>query len=71
MFGPHGKPGHVIMDGSWSGQLSALVRRGQQVPGYLFGTFILAYGTEILKVSRDFLLVAVLAASVASLVSRP
>ena len=51
--------------------LSALVRLGQQAPGYLFGTFILAYGTEILKVSRDFLLVAVLAAAAVSPVSTP
>jgi MFS family permease len=50
--------------------LSALVRLGQQAPGYLFGTFILAYGTEILKISRDFLLV-VLAAAAVSLVSTP
>jgi MFS family permease len=48
-----------------------LVRLGQQAPGYLFGTFILAYGTEILKVPRDFLLVAVIAASAVSLVSTP
>jgi MFS family permease len=51
--------------------LSALVRLGQQAPGYLFFTFILAYGTEILKVSRDFLLVAVLAGTAVSLVSTP
>src|SRR6516162_1884335 len=51
--------------------LSALVRLGQQAPGYLFSTFILAYGTEILKVSRDFLLVAALAAAAVSLVSVP
>ena len=47
------------------------MRLGQQAPGYLFGTFILAYGTEILKVSRDFLLVAALAAAAVSLVSVP
>jgi MFS family permease len=51
--------------------LSALVRLGQQAPGYVFGTFILAYGTEILKVPRDFVLVAVLAMSAVSLVSTP
>ena len=51
--------------------LSALVRLGQQTPGYIFIAFIFSYGTEILKVPRDFLLVAVLAASAVSLMSTP
>jgi MFS family permease len=51
--------------------LTALVRLGQQAPGYIFISFIFSYGTEILKVPRDFLLVAVLAASSLSLVTTP
>jgi len=51
--------------------LSALVRLAQQAPGYLFSTFILAYGTEVLKVPRDFVLVAVVTASAVSLMSTP
>ena len=51
--------------------LSALVRLAQQAPGYLFTTFILTYGTQILKVPRDFLLVALLVMSTVSFVTTP
>src|SRR5947208_4855475 len=44
--------------------LSALVRMGEQAPFYIFTAFIFAYGVNTLKVSQDFLLTAVLAASV-------
>jgi len=47
--------------------ISALARLGENAPFYVFTSFILAYGTEQLKVDRDFLLEAVLAASVMSL----
>jgi metabolite-proton symporter len=51
--------------------LSALVKVAEQAPAYLFITFILSYGTEILKVSRDFLLVALLAYSTISFITIP
>src|SRR5262245_9475593 len=50
---------------------SAFARVAEQAPFYIFTAFIFAYGTGTLKVSRDFLLVAVLAASVLSFVSIP
>jgi metabolite-proton symporter len=51
--------------------LTALCRMGEQAPFYLFTAFIFAYGTVTLKISRDFLLVAVLTASVLSFVMIP
>ena len=51
--------------------LSAFARLAEQAPFYIFTAFIFAYGTGSLKVSRDFLLVAVLTASVVSFVSIP
>jgi metabolite-proton symporter len=51
--------------------LSALVRMAEQAPFYIFTAFIFSYGIVSLKVSRDFLLFAVLAASVVSFVSIP
>jgi metabolite-proton symporter len=51
--------------------LSAFARLAEQAPFYIFTAFIFAYGTGTLHVSRDFLLLAVLAASVLSFVSIP
>src|SRR4051812_5171162 len=51
--------------------LSALPRMAQQAPFYIFTAFVFSYGTGTLEVSRDFLLVAVLCASVVSFVSIP
>jgi len=51
--------------------LSAFARMAEQAPFYIFTAFIFAYGTGTLKVSRDFLLIAVLAASILSFVSIP
>jgi metabolite-proton symporter len=51
--------------------LSALVRMAEQAPFYIFTAFIFSYGIGTLKVSRDFLLFAVLAAAVLSFVSIP
>jgi metabolite-proton symporter len=51
--------------------LSALARMAEQAPFYIFTAFIFSYGVNTLHVSRDFLLVAVLAASVLSFVSIP
>src|SRR5580693_4246306 len=51
--------------------LSALARMAEQAPFYIFTAFVFSYGTGTLKVSRDFLLFAVLAASVLSFISIP
>jgi metabolite-proton symporter len=51
--------------------LSALARMAEQTPFYIFTAFVFAYGIGTLKISRDFLLVAVLTASVVSFVSIP
>jgi metabolite-proton symporter len=51
--------------------LSAFARMGEQAPFYIFTAFIFAYATGTLHVSRDFVLVAVLVASILSFVSIP
>jgi metabolite-proton symporter len=51
--------------------LSAFARMAEQAPFYIFTAFIFSYGTHSLNVSRDFLLTAVLAASVLSFFSIP
>src|SRR5947209_8157141 len=51
--------------------LSALVRLAEQAPFYIFTAFVFSYGIATLKVSRDFLLFAVLTASILSFVSIP
>ncbi len=51
--------------------LSAFSRLAEQAPYYIFTAFVFAYGTGTLKLSRDFLLVAVLCAAVLSFVSVP
>jgi MFS family permease len=51
--------------------LSALARLAEQAPFYIFTAFVYAYGVSTLQVSRDFLLLAVLSASVLSFVSIP
>jgi metabolite-proton symporter len=51
--------------------LSALARMAEQAPFYIFTAFVFSYGTGTLKVSRDFLLTAVLAASILSFFSIP
>lgn len=51
--------------------LSAFARMAEQAPFYIFTAFVFSYGTGTLHVSRDFLLVAVLAAAVLSFVSIP
>lgn len=51
--------------------LCALLRMAEQAPFYIFTAFIFSYGVGTLKVSRDFLLVAVLAASTLSFISIP
>jgi len=51
--------------------ITALLRMGEQAPFYIFTAFIFAYGTTSLKVSKDFLLTAVLAAAVLSFFTIP
>ncbi len=51
--------------------LSALVRMAEQAPFYIFTAFVFAYATGVLKMSRDFVLTSVLAASVLSFVTIP
>jgi MFS family permease len=51
--------------------LSALLRMAEQAPFYIFTAFIFSYGTSTLKESKDFLLIAVLAASVLSFFTIP
>jgi MFS family permease len=51
--------------------LSAFARMAEQAPFYIFTAFVFGYGITTLKVDRDFLLVAVLAASLVSFVSIP
>jgi metabolite-proton symporter len=51
--------------------LSAFARMAEQAPFYIFTAFIFAYGVGALKVSRDFLLVAVLCAAVLSFITIP
>ena len=51
--------------------LSALLRMAEQAPFYIFTAFIFAYAVGTLKMSRDFVLTAVLVASVVSFVTIP
>ncbi len=51
--------------------LTALCRMGEQAPFYVFTAFVFAYGTAVLHLDRNFLLLAVLAASSISFVSIP
>ncbi|SKA34024.1 metabolite-proton symporter [Enhydrobacter aerosaccus] len=51
--------------------LSALLRISEQAPFYIFTAFIFAYATGTLKMSRDFVLTAVLVASLLSFISIP
>jgi MFS family permease len=51
--------------------LSAFARMSEQAPFYIFTAFVFAYGIGTLHMSRDFLLTAVLVASVVSLFTIP
>ena len=51
--------------------LSAFARMAEQAPFYIFTAFIFSYGIETLHISRNFLLTAVLSASVLSFISIP
>jgi MFS family permease len=51
--------------------LSALARMSEQAPFYIFTAFIFAYAVNTLKMERNFILVAVMAAAVVSFVTIP
>ncbi len=51
--------------------LSALARLSEQAPFYILTAFIFAYAVNTLKMNRDFILAAVMAAAVVSFVSIP
>ena len=51
--------------------LCALLRLAEQAPFYIFTAFVFAYGVNTLKMPRNFILFAVLAASCLSFVSIP
>jgi MFS family permease len=51
--------------------LTALCRMGEQAPFYIFTAFVFTYGTTVLKVPRDLILIAVLTASVVSFFTIP
>jgi MFS family permease len=51
--------------------LTALCRMGEQAPFYIATAFVFAYGTGTLQLRRDFLLTAVLTATVISFVMTP
>jgi metabolite-proton symporter len=51
--------------------LSALARLSEQTPFYIFTAFIFAYAVNTLKMDRNFILAAVMAAAVVSFVTIP
>jgi MFS family permease len=51
--------------------LSALARTAEQAPAYIYLAFVFAYGTQVLHTPRDFLLTALIAAGLVSLVTIP
>jgi MFS family permease len=51
--------------------LTAFARMGEQAPGYIYIAYIFTYGTTVLGVSRDFLLVGVLATALLSVLWVP
>ena len=61
----------VIKDHPKEILLSAFARMAEQAPFYIFTAFVFSYGIGTLHLSRDFLLTAVLAASVLSFVTIP
>jgi len=57
------QPGQIV--------LAALARMGQMASVYIYLAFVFAYGTQVLHTSRNFLLLAVVAAGLVSLVTIP
>jgi MFS family permease len=48
--------------------LTALLRLPEQAPGYIFGSWVFTYGTQVLGFSRNFLLISVLVGAVAAFI---
>jgi MFS family permease len=51
--------------------LSALLRMAEQAPAYIYLAFVYAYGTQVLHLSRDFLLSSLILAGLVSLITTP
>jgi MFS family permease len=51
--------------------LSALLRMAEQAPAYIYLAFVYAYGTQVLHLSRDFLLSSLILAGLISLITIP
>jgi metabolite-proton symporter len=51
--------------------LTALCRTAEQAPFYLFTSFVFTYGVDVLRLDRNFILMAVLGAAMLSFVSIP
>ena len=51
--------------------LAALARMAEQAPAYIYFSFIFVYGRDVLHISRDFLLAAVLAAAALDTIGIP
>lgn len=51
--------------------LTALARMAEQAPAYIYLAFVFAYGTQILNISRDFLLTSLICAGIVSLGTIP
>src|SRR5262249_31434342 len=61
-----------LLRSNWrEGVLSALLRTGQQTPFYIFTTYVLTYGTQILKLDRVTLLNFVVAEGLLSMMNIP
>jgi metabolite-proton symporter len=61
----------VLRDHPKEIMLSAFARMAEQAPFYIFTAFVFAYAVGTLKLSREFVLTAVLAASLLSFVTIP
>jgi len=51
--------------------LTALARMAEQAPAYIYLAFVFAYGTQVLKAPRDFLLTSLICAGFLSMVTIP
>ncbi|WP_407180230.1 MFS transporter [Bradyrhizobium sp. STM 3562] len=51
--------------------LTALARMAEQAPAYIYLAFVFAYGTQVLHISRDFLLTSLICAGIVSLGTIP
>jgi len=51
--------------------LTALARMAEQAPAYIYLAFVFAYGTQVLHISRDFLLISLICAGILSLGTIP